>query len=275
MSGRASDVDRIGAVVQFDFAALTVLNAFLLQTLAPNKIPQAFSELLKQVENGIRDQDPLAGLDGRANLEQVHSVRNAAQHEARRPTAEEVQDCRTHTRDALTSFCQRAWGLQFDRAETEAVVNEHIRLYLHNALAAQTDGDSSATMAWLRAALDGAIARAAPALVGPEASPESYGVAIASRLANPKESVQAVVRRLQATTARLALGLDLLEYQRFRELSPGAPPQGVQGLIRHPDDPTYSPDELEFAFSYVTNIIVAIEEFVGDLDRPFGGNRPT
>ncbi|MEV6273542.1 hypothetical protein AB0L64_40675 [Kribbella sp. NPDC051936] len=171
-TGGVSDADRASAIVQFDFAVETVTRALLfdagrhLRSKVDPKI-QGFRPLLEGAADTFRNAGSANDVPGRAGLEHVRSLRNAAQHEARIPTEIEVHECLVYARDAAVEIVRLAWAADFLAAETEAIRSAIVKRYLSGAKAAEDAGDLIGAMGWLRAAFEHAFTHGGENLVGP------------------------------------------------------------------------------------------------------------
>src|SRR6266540_4582237 len=161
-----SDADRVAAVVQFDFAVETVLRALLYEARSPKAHVEGFRELLNATRESLKGGDVVDDVPGRAGLQQLRGIRNAAQHEARVPRSVEVVECSVHARDALVEIAHVAWNVDFFAADVDAVKSERVAELVRRAVKAYSGDDTHGAMGWLSSAFHYAFTNGGENLVG-------------------------------------------------------------------------------------------------------------
>jgi hypothetical protein len=116
-----------------------------------------------------------------AHINRVHTIRNAAQHEARVPNETELSECYIYTRDFLASFTRQIWDIELnDISLVSSVQNTVIRDLMEKAEIALSQGDILETIKQSRYALTWGIRQVRYTFVSrPVRSPlgdvQSYG----------------------------------------------------------------------------------------------------
>lgn len=105
-------VDRMLAVVGFDFANETTLKTVAVALNPTIQLERSFPKVRTQVESELKKQNK--NLLDTIKIQDVHDVRNATQHQARYPNKIEVSDSRTYTRDFLTQAFTEIWETSFE-----------------------------------------------------------------------------------------------------------------------------------------------------------------
>jgi hypothetical protein len=264
-----TDADRVATVVQLDFVVETVLRTVLFEARHSKARIESFRDLLGAVAETLGSA--ARAFAGCAGLEQVRAVRNAAQHEARVPTPNEVIECVVHTRDAVIDITNRAWGIDFFASDTEAIRSERARGYLARAEMSREFNDLHGAMGWIRTAFHFAFTNGGENVVGPEVSARALSVSDSftpsSFAKRDGESAAIALRRLQVLGRLTAFGMNVREYVYWRNKLLPAPNLGLNGeLIRHEaeEDP-WLPDDYTSAFSYVVDSILRMEQVVEDV----------
>jgi hypothetical protein len=261
-------VDKIISVVLFDLAIETALKA-VIAALEPGKnpprdYPQTFSDA-ESLMTKVNQQS----LPYKAEISNVHTVRNGVQHRATTPEDSVVNDCRTYTRDFLHAICNVIWNEPFDAISLASLIQHpEVKLALTDAesyLAQQQYAKAAKSAA---AALAYALELVTRAIVGP----------YLFRKAENKDYVDGL-NRLRDITLYLTLGLNYSEYMRYLSIvghvfrfSPEvkAPIVDYYNTVDIEND--IDPKAAEFAVSYCINAIIQVENIVGDLKEPFGRN---
>src|SRR5215213_6072387 len=97
-----SDVDRILSLISFDLANETLLKNAITAVDSRAKIISELNELIKTADDAFRNAaPPVPPVPDAQKIRRVRKIRNAAMHDATYPTAADINDCRTYTRDFL------------------------------------------------------------------------------------------------------------------------------------------------------------------------------
>jgi hypothetical protein len=268
-----TDADRIAAVVQFDFVVETMLRGVLFEAKHAQARTERFRDLLKLVGEVLSPGYPQAIPLGQGGLEQVRSIRNAAQHEARSPTQVEVTECAIHTRGFVVEAARVAWDLDFFAADIAAVRSERVRNYLERAGAAHQALDVRAAMGWVRAAFEYAFKHGGENVVGPSVDVrELLVVDRAGRTdgRHSRDGAEAAIAltRLQVLGRLTAFGMNLREYIYWRNTFLSAPALNINDELAPPHDrePDWTSEDYDRAFAYVTDSVLRMEQIVEDVD---------
>jgi YD repeat-containing protein len=269
-----SEADRVSAIVQFDFAVETVIRALLfdagshLGAKADPKV-QGFRPMLEGAADALRNAGLANNVPGRAGLEHVRSLRNAAQHEARIPTEIEVHECLVYARDAAVEIARLAWALDFLAAETEAIRSAIVKGHLSGATAAEDAGDLIGAMGWLRAAFEHAFTHGGENLVGPPINSDMLALAEPNRVdaRDRKADLETSFRRLQTLGRLTAFGINVPLYLRWQRTFIDAPSLNINGeLTRYDSDRDWTEHEVRQATAYVIDALLRMEQVVDDVD---------
>lgn len=151
-----SIVSRIMAVLTFDLAAETLLKSAF-NALKPDKTPSTrFEGIIQQVESAMGDTVP-----SRAKILHVHKIRNTAQHEARFPNLNDLDECRVYTRDFIEELSQLVWNVSFESVSlTDLVNNAVVKGFLVEAEAALGEQDWEKAVKKANAGLSWALHKA-------------------------------------------------------------------------------------------------------------------
>lgn len=155
-AARQSVVSRIMAAITYDLTAETLLKA-VLSSVRTDKTPGGrLEDILQQVESVIEQTIP-----NRAQIIRVHRIRNTAQHEARYPNEDDLDECRVYTRDFLEELTQLVWQVPLESVSmTDMIGNDIVRRYLVEAEAALNEHDWEQTVKNANAGLTWALRRA-------------------------------------------------------------------------------------------------------------------
>jgi len=274
LSARHSNITaRLLALIGFDLANETLLRA-LVTELDPGRAPtDSFQGLIQQADE-VLARSNLPGLPSKASIQHVHAIRNDAQHKARYPNENDVADALVYTRDFLDAVCLSIWQRSLRQISlAELVHHSTVRDYLVRAENAAMQGDSIKAVEFSVAGLTLALDAVREATVG-RIHWTAGGIAITDTFGRPmaRHEGEAVLRaflQTQDTVLFLALGLDLPGLFRFRQIA-GSVVFAIDGtpFFQHRSG-EFSRDEVDFALSYGVNSVLAIENSVGSLDRPF------
>jgi hypothetical protein len=268
---KTSSVGRLLAVVGYDLAVETALKAAI-RFLDPKvSLKGDFPHIIGVAKSALQSAG-LGDLTDVAAIQHVHDVRNAAQHEGRLPTSEEVDESHFTARSFLDHFLAQVWGHSLDSiAASELVADAECKAHLDAAEAAFTAGDFTTAIARAAEALAWALLRVKNALVGRGdtwvraiLTEDSFGKPKASR-----ELTQSI-ERTQQTVLYVALGLDYGDYVRYQAVA-GSVTFMMAGSAHH-YGAKENPDQAdaEAVIAYASEAVTQIEARVGSIARPFG-----
>lgn len=257
------------AVIGFDLCNETALKAVILSLtpLGP-KPPSELKDLLNRC-NDVLSSHGGAPLAGAAPIHHVRGVRNAAQHDARYPTATEVGECRTRTYDFLESLTSLIWGVAFDAISLRpAIRHQAVQDMIATAEDYLTAGRYQAAAEQSAVALFFVSSTVGEVVSG---KVDPFETVMVRRMGMPEPSTKLTdtILRMQTTLINLAFGIDQSEYFRFQQIT-GEPRTSSDGWWFRGQKEPLEREDAEFAVSYAAECIVRIESFLGDLDRPFG-----
>ena len=137
----ATQIRRIISLVVFDLTVETALKV-VVTALDSSKTPKEdFPSLLQQAES-VLQASGIPQVPDRVNILHVHSLRNDAQHKAKYPLPEDVEEARLYVRDFLTKLYQDVWGIQFSTFTLiDLIRDDKPKQYLTEAQSAIEAGD--------------------------------------------------------------------------------------------------------------------------------------
>jgi len=271
---------RVASLISLDFAAETTLKSLVQQVTNEDLRKLRFYDLIKRVE-ALLTEMAIAGVAVGA-LNEVHETRNAAQHQARVPTSDELVAAEVHVRDSLEDFCQAVWDIGFDIAETDEIVTDRLRAGLENAVTArEVDGDPTAAAGWARAAVDLAVERFIDELAGTyrmpmmlppsgHSYPRSPSSETINRLAQQAydnhRMTDSAIARLRTATAVQALGIDVRTWIEFRGQLDRAPDFNINGVMfRREGEHSFTDQEAADLTGFAVDLVLRAEEVAGSL----------
>lgn len=255
--GTVGAVDGTLAVIEFDFALETVVKSVFRAFDQQRRMPEKLTELVSET-NGLLQAQGYPPIAGAQNIHRVRGIRNAAQHEARTPTVDEVNDCRTHTHDFLAHVLNAVWGVAIDTLSmADAVQQPEVRRLLLDSERCLHAGNYLEAVQRSGAALTRAIMHL-----------YSAGLVMI-----PDSSLQVVLVPMMQVVNFSALGLNYAEYMRYKQVA-GENHYDAGGKlyssgVKEPLDRK----DAEHAVAYCEKTVLEIETRVGSLDEPFGIRR--
>lgn len=272
-----SNIEHLMAVITFDLATETVLNA-VVSSLEPNKTPSdGIPSLLNQVDKILSDKN-IGNVPDRANIVSVHNIRNDAQHDARYPHSSELSDCQTYTRDFLKKIVKLVWNVDFDKITlTDLIKHEKIKTHLQSADEFLLNGNYKKAIEKATIGFDKALSSVGRVLVGSTSLYSHNKIVVTDpfgRKMAGNDTITKAFERMQETLRLLALGLNSLDFLKYKKIT-GTPLYSLGNeepidFIFAKNDPTK--DDAEFVVAYAINSILAIEDKAGDIEKPFGKN---
>jgi hypothetical protein len=284
---------RIMAVIGFDLAVETALNAVLASLDASKQPERNFPSLMQVCEEAMSRHD-LGSLPDRRNILRVHDLRNDAQHKAKYPNEEDVGDCRTYTRDALDKLAGQVWGISFQNISTIDVVQNTIaHTLLTRAQEHFANGEHSKAVLYSATAFQQYLERATDILV---CDPIIDGCTVVTQNSEgeltPDRALQGKLEHMRVKLALTALGLSAGSYFHLRAISPRytgiqAPTEAWHHFRDGEDAANFEPagieafgweevenvseEEAEFAISFCADSVAEIEMQLGHLRLSISG----
>lgn len=249
---------RLLAIVGFDWSIETVLKAILSQ-LNPTVYLQNinFAKLISAANKALEESN--LDLPHQANIGIVRELRNSAQHTASIPSVNDLNDCRTYTRDFLRKIYIVVWNEDFDRFSLASAIDcEEIRIKLQEAETALAEKR-----------FNNAIFAAAEALkLGLYKYQRHYWIS-SDHLDLPNypylETLVDDIENLYEQFDIMALGVDMSEYYRFKRLTWSFKrlPNGVIVDLNSGTSEPAEENDAYFAVSFCTNTMLHIQERYG------------
>ena len=266
-----SPVDRIMAVIAFDLAHETTLKA-VAGSLTSKPVKTEFQEIVQQADQLLLTNG-LPEVPDKAKIQYVRGIRNDAQHKAKYPGPNEVNDTRTYSRDFLKQILINVWSEHFDSISLiDAIQDSESKGYLKAAEDELAKGNHRESVCQSMAAFGNAIGCVRRSIIG--SSPDRIrGIMVSD---GQKEVASAPLlasfKTTQETLMRSVIGLNFGGYLRFNKITKET------GTVAFFGDGKmqmaffgYQPDvkETEFCLEFATDAILQIESLVGDIKKPF------
>lgn len=268
---RGSITDSILGVITLDLATETVLGAAITALSGGNQKQEAsFPAKVTQLEKLLDETFP-----NKSQILRVHELRNDAQHRAKYPTADELNECRVYTKLFLTNFVSQVWNETFEQVKLSALIkNEHVRNLMAQAEDAMTVDEHIEATRLAATAFETAVAHTERHLVGE--FPRGIGMVrvpqLLSREISSSDWNQSLrtLEQIRATVLALSLKISPLDLARYQDLA-GHPHLMLSGNIdTNSTINDISPANAEWVLRMCTDAILRIEETVGDLNSPLG-----
>ena len=208
--------------MQFHFAAETATKALLLaigDPAAHGNLPA----VLKATTKHLASQDPPLTVDGVSGIDQIRTIRNEAQHNARTPTLVEVQEARATTHLFLHDYFHVVWGLDFDQADVDEIADPEVRALFHREAEAAAKGDSTVAAGWTWQALDHAMRRCTGRIMRPFPSRVEVEIHGDHHTMFDRKDLTEAIKSAHSIAGLVALGLDPAELIRVQKALTGAP----------------------------------------------------
>jgi len=286
-SSENSVIKRIMAVIGFDLASETVLKAVVRALDTTVIFKGRFHELIDQV-NRLLDDNGMSHIEDKANIKDVHKLRNLAQHEVRSPNVNEVNDCRTYTRDFLRKIVLKVWDVDFNNIRlSNNIQNSKIRDFLLKSEEAFKNGEYSESVKYAAGGLSLSLISVKKAIVGgvprrpintasftrPSGRPlgSTHFSEPEHTQSRYEEDLNKVMKRMQETLLYIGLGMNYSEYMNYKKIVGDISfSVGSTEPIMYGNKKPLDRDDAEYVISYCSEAIVQIESVVGDLKKPFG-----
>jgi hypothetical protein len=271
---RHSYVDRILALIVFDLTNETVLKAVVAALDASKPPATDFQPIIQQADN-LLAAATLPPVPDKAKIQQVHALRNDAQHKARYPNDTDVSDCRTYTRDFLEQLILNVWGQKFESISlTDVVQNGKVKGYLVEAKEGLAKSDYVHAVIEAEAGLSWTLDKINNAIVG--RVPWDVGALVVSNRSNRTTNSREILRafgEMRDILVRSVIGLDFPTYLRYRQMVDSV----VRG-IEFMKDGNYNVslagntpggNDAEFVVGFAINAVIQVGSLVGDIEKPF------
>lgn len=274
MHNSFSIADKLMSVIVYDLSVETTLNTIVI-SLDPTKAPlDNFPSLLSQVDSLLVTKN-LKPLPDRANILRVHTIRNDAQHDARDPSDNDLNDCRTYIRDFLKKVVNDVWNLDFDKISMlDSIQNTSIKKHLEKAEEALNKKDFKTVVEQSVTAVHRTLNLVGSSITG-HFFTSSFRPLVTSDMRGenlqPDRSLTDGIEKMKTTLQFVALGLNYADYVKFKRIT-GTPtftigseePVDFNGTKTALDE-----KDAEFTIVYATDAVISIENRVGNIEKPF------
>ena len=259
---------RLLAIICFDFTVEIILKTIIASLNGRMNQGDKFKQLCNIANNLLLDSHA-AGLPEQNGINKVHSIRNAAQHEARYPTIYELNDCRTHVADFLSEACQLVWGIDFFRLSLSDLI-EHVEIknYIVKAESCLADNNYSEAVIEASAGFYKTLSFVRPKIYSNRKL--TFGRtkdAIQQRIIRIEEALNYVANVVVIT----ALGIDYGLYKKYISKAPLIEFALAGNYFvkwgRRNNNPQR--EDAEFVVNFCVEAIIQIESKAGDINNPF------
>lgn len=268
-----SDFDRIMSLIAFDLATETVLKAVVGAVEPAKTADKDFQSIIQQAD-ALLLKKGLPEVPDKPKIQHVHGLRNDAQHKAKYPNDNDVNDCRTYTRDFLQQIINNVWGENFESISlVDLIQNPVVKGHLVEAEAELAKGEftqavvkAMAAFKWAMDKIKGSIVADVPWNIKAIVVGGSF-----DKIAQSTELLKSF-EQLRGITLRSVLGINFQSYRKYTRITYST------AIISFARDGSYktkyrghNPDarEAEFVIEFATNAIIQVESLVGDIDKPF------
>ena len=261
---RSSPVSRIIAVVTFDLATETVLKAVFSALNSGRNPDNAFQSLIDSTDSALSSIG-LSSIPDQMQIRHVHSIRNDAQHKVKYPTEDDVNDCRTYTRDFLEHITIQVWDKNFDEISlTDLIQHPKIKERLVEAETYFKAGKYIEAITYAKAAFNKCINLVIKRVIG--ALPQIPGT-----LSTPRDS-HITLEKMKTMLMLQTLGLNFAEYAKYQQASKGVQVAEMEdgSITKQLRKSDFTEEESKFTVSYAIDAILQIESYVGEIEKPFG-----
>jgi len=261
-------VDRMLAIVGFDFANETVLKAIAVALNNTIALERNFPKVINQVNVELNNKNE-PSLDT-TKIQHVHDVRNATQHHARYPTEIEVSDSRTYTRDFLVSTFFDIWAASFELISlVDAIQNDISKKRLKEAETDLENGDFREVMTKSKATFDIMIFDLASSITkGFSPYVRSFVITDSFDKTESNENVFTAFNRMRDLIVYQTIGISPQEYLKFLRFTRFI---GIHIMADESYSVNFSTnkiptkEEAEFVLNFVINSIIQIENLDDDI----------
>ena len=271
-----SDVDQILALISFDLANETLLKNAVAAVDSRAKIVSDLTELIKTADEVFsRSMPAIPPVPDAQKLRRVRKIRNAAMHDATYPTAPDVSDCRTYTKDFLQQMVNNVWGVVFDSVSlTDVIHNERVKDFLSKAEQELRTGNYTEAVVNAMAGFQWALSKVRRSIVG--ATPKGVDAFMMLDYNEPKPNKEIFesFKEIQTIAFQSLIGLDhvgCIKYKRItRLISVSIMSDGQLSVNLGRDVNATDAGDIDFVINFAINSVIKIESLVGDIEDPFG-----
>jgi hypothetical protein len=270
-------VDRILSLISFDLANETLLKNAITAVDSRAKIISELNELIKTGDEVFRNATPpVPPVPDAQKIRRVRKIRNAAMHDATYPTAADINDCRTYTRDFLQQLVINVWGQDFTAIKlTDAIQHAEVKGFLVKAEEHLETGKPIDAVIQAKAGMEIAFGRASAAITG--SLPSDVDALMVSKRREEELSREMLdaFKDMRHSLVLSVIGLDYASYRRYERITEhifvGYYGDGKISAAVSGEEPTA--EDAEFVVNFIINAVLQIESLVGDITKPFGEDR--
>jgi hypothetical protein len=260
-------VDRMLAVVGFDFANETTLKTVAVALNPTIQLERPFPKVRTQVESELKKQNK--NLLDTIKIQDVHDVRNATQHQARYPNKIEVSDSRTYTRDFLTQAFTEIWETSFESLSlVDEIQSSSVKNHLLEAEQNLAKEDYSGTFVKSIIAFNVMTVGLANWLT--ENIGSSVNGIVVTKSFRKQESSDELLKAFIKTRELVVLqtiGINPQEYLKYKKVTRFVLFDDAGSNFPNfefKSEKEFTPENAEYVFNFVTNSIVQIESLGND-----------
>jgi len=270
---KSNSASRILAMIGFDLAVETILKTVYSAFEDKNKPKENFPALVDQTER-ILKQESIGSIPKRKEIFNVHEIRNDAQHKARYPTSNEIDEVRIYIRDFLNELISQVWNISFfELSFVDFIKNDEIRSLLTDSEQEFRNTKYVECVKKSAYALEQTLRKIKEDIVG-ESLDFTQGFVMLDSNDEPSsmftnQTALNAFRTMQNSLLFSSLGLNYLDYRNFKKIA-GEVHLVVSGKILHiglKEDLTQ--EDAHFVLMYSIDTINKIEDLVGDIENPF------
>jgi hypothetical protein len=254
------------SLISFDLANETLLKKAITAVDSKVKVVSVLENMIELADNVFAKAPPLIPpVPDAEKVRRVRRIRNGAMHEAKYPTAADINDCRTYTRDFLEQLTGNVWGVSFDSISlTDVIKHPYIKNQLIKAEAEVKRGDINRAVGRCTEVFTRTIAKTKHSVAG-----DFTDISSTHKI---DEYVVAGFKKMSNTVFLSMVGLAYPSYLRFKDISSAVSfteyKAGNEDLLVFKD--TLTLEDAEYVLNYVVNAVIQIESLVGDIEKPFG-----
>ncbi len=270
---KSNSASRILTIIGFDLAVETILKTVYSTLEEKNKPKENFLALVEQVEK-ILNQEGIGSIPKRREIFYVHEIRNIAQHKARYPTSNEIDEARIYIRDFLKDIISQVWNISFfELSFIDFIRNDEIRRLLTDSEQELRNNKYIECVKKSAYALELTLSKIREDIVG-NSLDFTRGIFMFDNNNEPSnwltnQTALHAFRRMQNSLLFSSLGLNYLDYRNFKKIA-GDVLFSVTGKYLHmgfKEDLTQ--EDAHFVLMYSIDTINKIEDLVGDIEDPF------
>lgn len=260
---------RILAVIGFDLANESLIKTVISELAKKPVVVDGFHDCIDEANRLLRTQR-LPELTEIKKIKHIHGIRNDAQHRAKYPNEVDVNDAQTYTRDFISNTVKAIWNEDFEKISlADLIQSDEIREYIVKAQDRLIEGEFTDSVVSSMIAFDRTKFKIRAAVIG-----SSRPLKLESKSKQEErawESLQKELNTLRNLQMYSVIGIDFRGYRRFGQITSGI-------AVHHFGGDKYSTTlmgrgqssetDAEFALEFVTNSVLKMERFVGDVDNP-------